>query len=758
MTAHFLPIRFMQMKRADLRLVDLLFPGLPSRRFTYKVPDRIIVTPSRGTRVTAPFRGKDRVGIVAGHPARTVLKESKIQELTEVLEQNSLINQENIALARWISRYYLCSETESLRLVMPAGAIKRSNPLIEILSEPEKPLKGRRQKEIFDYLSGEKSVRIRELKRAFPKVSIYPVLRSLEKKKIVRITEQPLSIPGKRKGRTAPLFALADFPEDSKVEISTPGQAEIIGTVSKAIDAGGFTPFLLHGITGSGKTHVYLELVERVLARGKTALVLVPEIALTPQLSSRFAARYPGEVAIIHSGISRGARMAIWRKAAACEIRVVIGARSAVFVPLPKTGLIIVDEEQDQSYKQIESPAYNARDVALVKGRISGAAVLLGSATPSLESYHNAEKGKYKLLHLNERIDGRKLPSVDVVDMRLELRTGNRSPISGRLVELLEENLARNEQAILLLNRRGFFSFMQCSGCGEAIECPDCSVTLTLHKVSDSLMCHFCGYARTAPSRCAACGKEVFRYKGAGTQEIETVVKGFFPSSRVLRMDLDSTRRKGAHGRILGAFARKEADILVGTQMVAKGHDFPGVTLVGIISADVGLHFPDFRASERTFQLLIQAAGRAGRHDLEGRVVLQTYQPDHYSVQAACLHSFKRFYEKEKGIRAASGYPPFSRMIHIKVFSQDLESARKISREIAARIRKASKGAGGVDLTVIGPAPFPIRRIKKEYIWHIILKTGNIIGALEYIRLKEWDPGEHPEARISVIVDPAGIL
>lgn len=734
-----------------MRLVDLVFPGLPARRFTYRVPGSMAEKPAAGARVVAPFRGRPIIGVVVGFPARVNFPPAKLQDISEVLEDTPAFDPLGRELVAWITRYYLCSETEAVRLLLPSGSMKRRNPTVELANPPTEPLRGKRQLEILNFLKGRGRVRVLEVRRAFPGFDAARVLRDLDRKGIVR--QSSVSPPGtvrRRKSRST-AYEPESFPGEIAVTESTPAQLRVIEKVAACFKDGIFHPFLLHGVTGSGKTHVYIELADIALKAGRGVLILVPEIALTPQLSSRFADRFPGNVAVLHSGLSTGARREAWRKSSEGEIRVVVGARSAVFAPFPNLGLIVVDEEQDQSYKQAESPSYSARDLALVRGKLASVPVLLGSATPSLESYYNAETGKYTLLELTERIDDRKMPVVEVVDMKLELRTGNRSTLSGRLAQLIEETVARGEQVILLLNRRGFFSTMKCGKCGEVVSCTHCSVAMTIHRSSNSLQCHFCDSRRDIPELCPYCGGETFKFKGKGTERIEKELKQYFPEIRILRMDWDTTRNRGAHRRILAAFASKEADVLVGTQMVAKGHDFSGVTLVGIVSADIGLHVPDFRAGERVFQLLTQAAGRAGRGAMEGRVLIQTYQPSHYSVRAASRHSYSSFYEREKKVRKASGYPPFSRIVHIKLFSVDSEAVRRAASGVVKRL--APPGGGDGSLIILGPAPFPVQRIKREYIWHLLIKTTDIWSTLAILRKDDWKP-ESGIIRTQVVIDP----
>jgi len=454
--------------------------------------------------------------------------------------------------------------------------------------------------------------------------------------------------------------------------------------------------FLLHGVTGSGKTEIYLRAVQAALENGRQSIVLVPEIALTPQLWERFLDRFPGRVALLHSGLGQRERYEEWQRVKRGEADVVLGVRSAVFAPVTRLGLVVVDEEHEPSFKQEETPRYHAREVAIMRARWWGAPVILGSATPSLESFAQARSGSYRLLELPRRIDDRPLPPVQIVDMRQELADGNRSIFSRVLREKIEERLRQRQQVILFLNRRGHSTFVLCRECGYVARCPHCDISLTYHQDPNLLNCHYCGYATPAPDRCPRCGSPFFRFFGAGTEKVEREVARLFPQARALRLDLDTTGRVGSHQRILGAFAKGDADILIGTQMVAKGLDLPRVTLVGVVTADTLLNLPDFRAAERTFQLLTQVAGRTGRGEEAGEVIIQTYAPEHYSIQAASNHDYKGFWEKEMAFRAPARYPPFSRLINIVVSSPKEEVAQKTAGELGALLQELVAGEGSL--------------------------------------------------------------
>ena len=517
-------------------------------------------------------------------------------------------------------------------------------------------------------------------------------------------------------------------------------------------------PVLLYGVTGSGKTEVYMRAIAATLRQGKTALVLVPEIALTDQLVERFVARFASQIAVLHSGLSAGERFDEWRRLAAGEARIAIGARSAVFAPLDNLGLIVVDEEHDTSYKQEETPRYHARDVAIVRAQQCHAVVVLGSATPALETFHNARTGKYLALSLPQRVADKPLPSITVLDQRAHA-TPNERVISTPLYQAIAACLQRQEQCLILINRRGFASYLQCRDCGVVPQCAHCSVSLTYHRRDRTLKCHYCDFSQPAPSVCGACAKPALYPFGLGTQQVEEVLRALFPSARLARMDRDTTRAKAAHQRILRTLGSGDIDILVGTQMIAKGHDYPNITLVGVVSADATLAIPDFRAPERLFQLLTQVAGRAGRGQVHGHVFLQTYRPEHYSIAFAQHHDFTGFFHDEVQRRQAMSYPPYARLARLVVDSPDALRAEEASRWLGAVLQRRMPPQHG---TLLGPAEAPIARIKDRHRWHMLLKAASSRTLHQW--LKDTLAETHQErdqlraARISVDIDPVTFL
>jgi len=574
--------------------------------------------------------------------------------------------------------------------------------------------------------------------------------------------------------------------QDFGTELQTLGillndsQKEVLAALTQAMERGRGGAYLIHGVTGSGKTQVYIEAIRFCLSLGRTAIVLVPEISLTPQMVRRFKSHFGDEVAVVHSRMSPGERHDAWRRGYRGEAKIVIGPRSAVFAPLANLGLIVVDEEHEASYKQFDSsPRYHARDVAVVRGGNAGAVVVLGSATPSVESFSNAESGKYTLLRMPRRIDDVPMPSIAIVDMTAErkrlyaamkesLPPDQRAPlknfvqpsISGVLLGKIQERLERKEGIILLQNRRGFAPFVECAECGYAEMCDNCNVSMTYHLAKKHLRCHYCGLIRKPAILCPTCGGSDIKLRGIGTQKVEEDLTRLFPDARVVRMDMDSTTRKGAHDRILRSFGAGEADILLGTQMVAKGLDFPRVTLVGVISADTQMLLPDFRASERTFQLLTQVAGRAGRSVLKGEVLIQTHQPGHYTLVHVLDNDFTAFYEEELRSRRELSYPPFSRLVLVETRGEHEDHVRVDSERFARALREA-----GVRGTLLGPAPAVIGRIDRKYRWHLILKclkeedpSGSAVrGAIGSAIAKTGDRLHRDVQRI-IDVDPAGLM
>ena len=538
----------------------------------------------------------------------------------------------------------------------------------------------------------------------------------------------------------------------------TAEQRHALDEIVATIKAREYATFLLHGVTGSGKTEVYIKAMHEAADQGRSALMLVPEIGLTPMFSRRLRSDFGEAVAILHSSLSEGERVDEWRRIRDGEARVVIGTRMAVFAPLDNLGLVIVDEEHDASYKQDESPRYSGRDTAIVRAANAGAVVVLGSATPSIESFQNAQAGKYRYLKLETRYGDRPLAEVTTVDMREVFRRhGKQQTLSDELTAALAETLERGEQAMVLLNRRGFSSFLLCRSCGNAIHCPNCDVTLTYHRFDSSLQCHYCNYIRPVPKSCPVCDGQYIHYVGEGTEQLESNLQAMFPGKRVARLDRDTTRKRGSFEHTLMEFAAGEIDLLVGTQMIAKGHDFPKVTLVGVVSVDVGLSLPDFRSAERTFQLLTQVAGRAGRGDRPGKVIIQSYHPEHYSIVAARGQDYDAFYRREIGFRRNLHYPPFTGLINLLIHDKDRERAASAASDVARLLREAAQDK---PLRVLGPAPAPLARLRGEYRFQILIKTTNrkrAREALDYAMDRLGDVSVSSRM-VQVEVDPVSLM
>jgi primosomal protein N' (replication factor Y) len=536
-----------------------------------------------------------------------------------------------------------------------------------------------------------------------------------------------------------------------------PAQARALEQIRRRVEGNQFSVTLLFGVTGSGKTAVYLAAMQEVLAAGRSAIMLVPEIGLTPQAAANLHEIFGEQVAILHSALSRVERAEQWHRIHNGEARVVVGTRSAVFAPVRDLALIVVDEEQDASYKQEEMPRYHGRDVAVLRGKLCGAAVVLGSATPAMESFHNAQTGKYALLELPERVEQRPLPEVELVDMRAEFQqAGEEQVFSRRLVEELRERLERGEQAMILLNRRGYSPIVLCRSCGETVQCKNCAIAMTHHRRAQRLMCHYCGYQAPVPKVCPKCASEYIYFMGTGSERLEDLLHGAFPTARIGRLDRDTVRGRGDFERVLSALDAGELDLLVGTQMIAKGHDIHGVTLVGVVGADFALGFPDFRAAERTFHLLTQVAGRAGRGSTPGKVILQTYFPEHYAIRFAERHDYRGFYEKELQYRHWMHYPPFTVLANVLVRSDELTQALKYSGLLGRWLEKNPPQG----VRVLGPASAPLARLKREYRYHFILKSQSRERLNALLRALLQFAGEQkiPRGKLVVDVDPVSLL
>jgi len=739
------------------RFAQVILDRSTGKTLDYEIPAGWEGRVAAGSRVRVPLRNRQVIGTVVAVAESTSAK--GVRPLAAVMDERPQMTPVLMKLAKWMAEYYGCDEQDALRCVLPRAVRETGHaPLKRKFASLAKPVsaeeiaalrtKAPRQAAVLEHLQANGPVAVARLTAETGASDA--AVKTLARRGLVQVTAEEV--------RRAPLGS-EEFVASKPPVLSAEQEHALEGIRPALRDPAAHKPIVLKGITGSGKTEVYLRAIDEVLQAGKTALVLVPEIALTPQTVERFSSRFTPqgiEVAVLHSHLSEGERHDEWHRVRSGQARIAIGARGAVFAPLENLGLIVIDEEHDNSYKQDEGPRYHARDLAVVRGKMEPCAVLLGSATPSLESFENYRKGKYDLLELSHRHDGCVLPVFRVVDMRLRSKDGERNDqfISPKLGLAIEARLAKGEQTILFLNRRGFFTVLACKSCGKNVECPHCSVSLALHKKEDLARCHICGYAQKPPRRCPECHDPQIAFSGVGTEKVEAVVKKMFPSARVARMDSDTMTRKGAYHETLGAFRSRKIDILVGTQMIAKGLHFPGVTLVGIISADSALHLPDFRAGERTFQLLVQVAGRAGRGDAEGEVIVQTFSPAHPSLQFAKSHDFDGFAAHELEMRHNFGHPPYS---HLVLLTARADTAQKA--EFAARTLAQKLTAAVPHTVMVSPAaPAPLARVRGMYRYQVVARGKEIRALTKAIKESLGAIKLPKDVHVAVDVDPMALL
>jgi primosomal protein N' (replication factor Y) len=735
---------------------DIVVNRPVDRVFSYRIPEHLADQVAPGKRVRVPF-GKTAITIGYCVGLSNVSRVKQLKDVIAVLDKEPIADAAMLRLTRWIADYYFCSWGEALECAIPGG-VKRGKEgrLVEFVSLAVSPAdvpeiieslakrnakQGAALKALVDmgrevstqYLAGKAG-----LSNAGP-------IKALAKRGVLRLE--------KRRVTPDPYHQL--IVERTRPLVLTPEQKHALDTIVKGVDSGNFGVALLHGVTGSGKTEVYLQAIDHVVAQGRQAIVLVPEISLTPQTVLRFRQRFDA-VAVLHSMLGDSQRHAQWMDIREGRAQVVIGPRSAIFAPMQRLGLIVIDEEHESSFKQQNTPRYHARDVAILRASNENCYVVLGSATPSLESYYNAITRKYELLELSERVEKLPLPKVELVDMREEGRETKRFPlISRHLRSLIKETLAKKEQVMLFLNRRGFATYIDCPQCGLVMRCKQCDVSLTYHKKRDELLCHYCNTRYPAPEKCPGCGYEKVRYFGIGTEKIEEEIQREFPDARMLRMDSDTMTTRTSHERAFHDVLSGKVDILLGTQMIAKGLHFPGITLVGVVLGDTALYIPDFRSAERTFQLLAQVSGRTGRGELGGRVVIQTFRPDHFSVQLAAKHDYETFARKEMDMRRSLGYPPYSRMARFLVEGgKEFKVCEKIA-EISNALQEVKSKE---PMRIVGPAPAPIAFIEGKARYHVLAMTPTSRG----IRRILADLGEHLKSHaatlVSVDVDPIDLL
>lgn len=799
---------------ASGKIVQVALPIHSERLFLYSVPNRFREGIATGKRVFVPLGNRKAIGYVVGDGGKRKV-DFELKDIIDILDELPLFDEQRLEFFRWVSEYYMAPLGIVLKFAHPSGLGKSVGKTVRITEEGKTRLKkaglNRLEKRVLETLllegelASEKLIELsggaslenlNSLKRKGHIEFDYRVIRDEKVKyeKVYGISCDPDTVSEVRRkkpakgailefislrgsvprselreifGNFAPHvkwladnalvsveqkeigrdpYGVLDAEEEPPKKL-TQDQRMAMGKILPYVKRGEYRCFLLHGVTGSGKTEVYLRTVSEVIARGKQAIVLVPEIALTPLLVKRFRSRFADSVSVIHSALSEGERFDVWRRARSGDLSVVIGARSAVFAPLERLGLVVVDEEHESSYKQNEVPCYNARDAAVMLGTVYGCPVLLGSATPSLESYANAVRGKYEYLSLPARVGTSRLPDVELVDMK----NVNETVFSPRLKDALMENFSRGEQSILFINRRGFSSFLVCGECGEIFRCPNCSITLTFHKRDNSIKCHYCGIMQEFENVCSSCGAK-YMGKGLGTQKVEEQVKSMLPDARVFVMDRDYTRGKTKLLDLYKKLESGEVDVLIGTQMVAKGHDLPGVTLVGVLSADHMLGIPDFRSGERTFQVLTQVAGRTGRGEKPGGAILQTYNPEHPSVTFAISHNSSGFLDEELELRKSLDQPPFSRFISLRANGLDEEKTRDFAERMKRTAERFLLRLPPGSLRVLGPSEAPIYKLRNRFRWQIILASGNL-GLLRNYASALYDSLKKHASGIKLVVD-----
>ncbi|WP_160720076.1 primosomal protein N' [Bacillus sp. USDA818B3_A] len=787
------------------------------RAFDYLIPEQWSGTIQPGMRVIVPFGPRHIQGFVVGLKSKSDF--NKLREIIEPMDLKPVLNEELLELGNWLTDHTLCFKIFAYQVMLPAALKAKYEKKVRLANRGavnELPSHLQAFFENEGELDWEEAIKMgigpqlqREAAKGHLEV-VYIVKERVRKKqrKFVRpsVTKEELlgairDIPSnaeKQKqvlryfaehGDEVELKTLSDELQTGRQTIKalvekklliefdkevyrdpfehrtfertkplplTDSQQQAIGPILHSIEQDQHEVFLLYGVTGSGKTEVYLQSIQEVIEKGQEAIVLVPEIALTPQMVNRFKGRFGNLVAVLHSGLSAGEKYDEWRKIQRKEVKVVVGARSAIFAPFENIGIIIIDEEHETSYKQEEMPRYHARDIAIERAKTYNCPVVLGSATPSLESFARAQKQVYHLLTLPGRMNNQELPSVEIIDMREELREGNRSMFSRKLFEMLKDRIEKKQQTVLFLNKRGHSSFVMCRDCGYVVNCPNCDISLTYHRVNEQMKCHYCGYESHTPNTCPECNSEYIRYFGTGTQKVEEELGKILPEARVIRMDVDTTGRKGAHEKLLNDFKDGKADILLGTQMIAKGLDFPNITLVGVLSADTSLHLPDFRASEKTFQLLTQVSGRAGRHQLPGEVVIQTYTPEHYSIELAARQDYDLFYQREMLIRKLRDYPPFYYLSLITVSHENLIQVVSTTEKIVNYVRTQVSAQA----VVLGPSASSIPRINNRYRYQCLIKykrEPNLSNTLKTI-LDQYQKDARSGLQVSIDVNPVILM
>jgi len=736
-------------------VATVVFPDGPPKGLDYIVPDALRDRIETGRRVRAPLGKGNRPRL--GYCVELATKPAgprRLKVLLEVVDERSLLAPPMLHLTRWIAEHYLCDWSQVLEAVVPMGVKKQAGTrMATLLSVPRETAAQLdtlkltpQQGQILKILAAAPGPMTTQDLAAAAGCNPGPIA-TLRKKGL--IVAELSRVAGQRR-------SLATLPQKGNLELNASQQAALQAIV-EPIEAHAQRTILVHGVTGSGKTEVYIRAIQRAIEFGRQAIVLVPEISLTPQTLERFRSRFP-RVAVLHSHLSDAERHWHWQQIADEQIQVVVGARSAIFAPTPRLGLIVIDEEHEASFKQDSVPRYHARDVAIARAKAENVPLVLGSATPALESWHRAQTGEYHLVEMPRRVLDRPLPRVAIVDLRSDaLGGGPRGAITRPLYQAMRQALDDGGQVMLLLNRRGFSTHLQCQACGLVIRCPECEIALTHHRTKEVAMCHYCDHEIPAPTHCPKCNSPAIRYGGRGTQKLEAEVAARFPGAKCLRMDTDAMQGPEAHANALTAFREGRVQILLGTQMIAKGLDFPNVTLVGVISADTALHFPDFRAAERTFHLVTQVAGRTGRGEKGGRVIVQTLSPDNPAILAAVRHDYVGFAKQELPLRQMLGYPPFGSMVRLVIRGPKQEITQQFAEHVAGRLRNACE-TGEVSARIVGPAPAPFAKLRGHFRFHIQALAGSGDGLREAVRQATADLEPPEETLWMADVDPLDML
>ncbi len=745
-------------------IAEIVLPIPLNKKFHYSIPLSFINQIGIGKRVKVPFRGRIIMGYCVG--LIDVSDIEKTKDIVQVIDTKPIISSRLLEISKWMANFYFCGWGEALETFIPSAVrngfdaktinivrlSKDEDFVKDIISTLKK--KAPRQVNALEILLEVNEMTVRELTNV-SRCNIQSIYR-LRDRGLVRFHKRPVDNL---------LFAGKHFEKTHHLK-PTKDQESAINLIKTRLRERKYGTILLRGVTGSGKTEVYLQAISETIALGRKAIVLVPEISLTPQTIERFKSRFD-KVAVLHSSLTGRQRNNQWWEIKNGNADVVIGARSALFAPIENLGLIVIDEEHENTFKQDSTPRYNARDVSLVRAKYENAIVVLGSATPSLESYYNADVGKYDYVTLKNRIGDKPLPMVKLIDMRLETHRGKKQSYISKYLELcMSQSLSHKEQIILFLNRRGFSSFINCRRCGFVLKCKKCDISLTYHKRKYAVICHYCYYEASVPTECPECNSPGINFLGFGTERIEEEIKAKFPEYELLRMDSDTMRGHNAHEKAFSAFKRGDIDILLGTQMIAKGLDFPNVTLVGVLSADTIINLPDFRASERTFQLLSQVAGRTGRGSKEGQVIIQTYNPRHYSIMFAASHDYDGFAKKELEYRKQLYYPPYGRLARIvlrgekeeEVKEKSMNMAKKLKDTIKLASRMTQSGWHKKDVEILGPAPAPVTKVKDKYRWHIVVKANNIENLQMVLKNIEDEYRQAKKVQIVIDVDPYMML